>query len=124
VVQVREIPSKRWDLALEQLEVGGELTVLDGDPPIGLQRDVGHPGADGRVHVWVFTERDPKSLTQEIASREVTAGLESLAVAEAADPRLAALLALHGGARKYVFDYGYGGTHVGDIDEDGTVTLH
>lgn len=124
VVQVREIPSQRWDLALEQLEAGGEMTVLDGDPALGLYRHARPLEADGRVHVLVFTKSDRQSLTQEIASREVTAGLQSLAAAQAADPRLGDLLARHGVIRKYVFDYDYGGAHVGDIDDDGIVTLH
>jgi hypothetical protein len=124
VVQVSEIPSKRWDLALEQLDAGGAMTVLDGDPPIGLQRYVGWPGADGLVRVSIFTEQGPQSLTQEIASRDVAAGLQTLADAMTADPRLGALLERHGVVREYVFDYGKGAGAVGDVMADGAVRLH
>jgi hypothetical protein len=124
VVQVSEIPSKRWELALEQLDAGGAMTVLDGDPPIGLQRYVGWPGADGLVHVSIFTEQGPQSLTQEIASRDVAAGLQTLADAMTADPRLGALLERHGVVREYVFDYGKGAVAAGDVMADGAVRLH
>lgn len=124
LVQVSEIPSKRWDLALEQLDVGGAMTVLDGDPPIGLQRYVGWPRADGLVHVSIFTEQGPQSLTHEVASRDVAAGLQTLAGAMKADPRLVDLLERHGVVREYVFDYGKGAVSVGDVDEDGVVRLH
>ena len=100
------------------------MAVLDGDPPIGLQRHVGWPGADGLVHVSIFTERGPGSLTHEIASRDVTSGLQNLAEATTADPRLSELLKRHGVVCEYVFDYGNGAVAVGDVDDDGAVLLH
>lgn len=128
VVRVSEIPSKRWDLALEQLDAGGAMTVLDGEPLIGLQRYFGWPGADGQVLVSVFTALEPHSLTQEIASSDVAAGLQTLSEAVAADPRLAALLQRRGVACEYVFDYGHGAVAVavavGGVDVNGSVTLH
>jgi hypothetical protein len=123
VVLVSEIPSRRWELALEQLDAGGAMTVLDGDPPIGLQRYLGWPGADGHIHVSIFTALEPQSLTQEIASRDVGAGLRTLADAVAADPRLAELLERHGVIREYILDDGNGAVLVGDLDEQGSVRL-
>lgn len=114
VIQVSENRSKRWDLALERLDRGGATTVVDGDPPTGLQRWVGRPGVDGRIHVSIYTELEPKSLTPEIASRDVAAGLRTLAEAVTADPRLAALLQRHGVVREYVYDNG--AVTVGDVD--------
>jgi hypothetical protein len=113
----------RWDLAIEQLDGGGALTVLAGEPPIGLQRWVGWPGADGRIHVSIYTELEPRSLTPEVASRDVTAGLQTLGEAVASDPRLAELLERHGVVREYVYDYGNGAVAVGDVNQDGTVSL-
>ena len=72
VVTIREIPSPRWDLALERLADGGAMTVLDGDPPLGLQRYAGWPGADGRIHISLFTQLEPHVITQEIAGRETS----------------------------------------------------
>ena len=100
------------------------MTVLEGAPPIGLQRYVGWPGADGLVHVSIFTEQGLESLTQEIASRDVAVGLQTLADAMAADPRLVDLLESHGVVGDYVFDYGNGAVAVGDVDESGVVRLH
>jgi hypothetical protein len=123
LVNLSEIPSGRWDLALEHLDAGGPMTVLQGEPPIGLQRYVGWPGADGHVHVSVFTTLEPNVLTEAIASRDVASGLRTLAVAVAADPRLDDLLQRHGVVREYVFDYDHGAVTVGDVDEDGSVRL-
>lgn len=83
-VRVSEIPSGRGDLALEQLDAGGAMTVVDGEPPIGLQRYFGWPGADGHVHVSIFTDVEPQALTQAIASRDAEAGLQTLAPLPAA----------------------------------------
>lgn len=99
------------------------MTLLDGEPPIGLQRYTGWPGADGRVHVSIFTAMDPPSLTREIASRDAEAGLRTLTAALVADPRLADLLDRHGVVHEYVFDYGHGAVRVGAISESGEVTL-
>ena len=37
-IRIGEIPSPRWDLALEKITDAGMLTVLDCEPPVGLQR--------------------------------------------------------------------------------------
>jgi len=125
VVRVSQIPSSRWDLALEQIAGGGAMTVLECEPPVGLQRYEGWPGADGVVHISIFTSHEPSSLTAEIATREVAAGLRHLSKAMAADPRLGVLLDRYGVVREYVYvyDYGTGAVAVADASEDGTVTL-
>lgn len=123
VVRVSEIPSTRWDLALRQLASAGAMTVLDSDPPVGLQRYDGWPGADGHIHVSIFTSLEPNSITDEIAAREVVAGLDHLSTVLAADPRLAVLFDEYGVVREYVYDYGHGAVRVADVGEDASVTL-
>lgn len=99
------------------------MTVLGGEPPVGIQRHVGWPGADGRIHISVFTSREPNSVTREIAQAEVTAGLGQIRAATDADPRLKALFETFGVARSYLYDYGTGAARIGDIADDGTLTL-
>lgn len=99
------------------------MTVVDGDPAIGLQRYAGWPGADGHVHVSIFTDVEPQALTQAIASRDTEAGLQTLAKLLVADRRLGRLLERHGVVREYVFDYGHGAVRVGAISDSGKVTL-
>lgn len=123
VVAIHEIPSSRWDLAIATLGDGGPMTVLDCDPPVGLQRYAGWPGADGRIHVSLFTELRPHDITQEMAAREVKAGMEQLALALAADARLQALFDKHGVSLEYVYDYGHGAVRIGDVTASGTITL-
>jgi hypothetical protein len=79
---------------------------------------VGWPGADGRIHVSIYTDLEPQSLTPEIASKDVAAGLQTLGDAVAADPRLEDLLQRHGVVREYVYDYGNGTLSVGDVEAD------
>jgi hypothetical protein len=123
VVAIHEIPSPRWDLALETLADGGPMTVLDCDPPVGLQRYAGWPGADGRIHVSLFTELEPHVITREIAAGEVKAGLEQLGLALAADARLQVLFDKHGVSLDYVYDYGHGAVRIGHVTASGRITL-
>lgn len=118
-----EIPSQRWEVALGLLNDGGELFLLPGEPPVGLQRYVGFPKADGLIHVSVFTEVEPSKVTPEIATRDAVLGLEVIRRAEAADVRLSRLFDQHGVIFEYVFDYGHGAVKIGDIASDGSVQL-
>lgn len=124
VITISEIPSGRWDLALGRLQAGGPMVVLDCEPPVGIQRWVGWPGADGHVHVSIFTTQDPDSLTAEIAARDVASGLEYLRMALVADPRLGIVFDEYGVVRRYVYDYGQGAVAVGEVLEDGSVRIH
>lgn len=123
VVAIDEIPSPRWDLALELIEAAGRLTVLAGDPLVGLQRYDGWPGADGQIHVSIFTEFEPRTITPEMASRDCRAGLEQLGRALAADPRLQSFFAKYGSVYEYVYDYGNGAVCIGTVDAKGEVSL-
>jgi hypothetical protein len=123
VVRISEIPSPRWDLALEKIADAGPLTLLDCEPPVGLQRHGGWPGADGHVHVSIFTRLEPSALTHETAERDVRVGLAHLDAAIAADARLRGLLDEYGLVCSYVFDYGNGAVRVGAVSDDGEVTL-
>ena len=123
VVRVDEIPGPRWDLAFAKLDTGGAMTVLDGDPPIGLQRYCGWPAADGQVHISIFTKLEPSTVTKVIAERDAKAALQTLTNAVTADPRLADLFLRHGLVCEYVYDYGHGAAKIGDVAEDGSVTL-
>ena len=123
VVRVSEIPGSRWDLALDQLADAGAMTVLDCEPPVGLQRDDGWPGADRHIHLSIFTSLEPGSLTAQIATNDVTTGVGHLAGVIDADPRLAALFEEYGVVRAYVYNYGHGAVKVADVSDDGTVTL-
>lgn len=73
---ISEVPGERWELALEFLREGGPLVVLDGPVPVGLARYSGWPGADGKIHVSVYTTREAKSVLPEVATADVRRGLE------------------------------------------------
>lgn len=98
--------------------------MIDVEPPVGLQRYVGWPGADGHIHISIYTTLEPGSLTDEIATRDAHDGLARLGDALDADPRLGTLMDKFGTVRKYVYDYGHGAVAVGDVGADGTVTLY
>ena len=48
-LEIDEVPGSRWEIALQLLEDGGGLVVVPGEVPVGLQRWVGWPQADGKV---------------------------------------------------------------------------
>ena len=123
-VQVGEIPSERWEIALGLLIEGGRLFLLPGETPVGLQRYHGFPNADGLIHVSVFTQLEPPTVTPEIAQRDARLGLEVVRKAESADPMLSQLLERFGVIFEYVCDYGNGAVKIGDIFPDGQVSLH
>lgn len=120
---VDEIPSERWSLALDLLRDAGPMFVLPGEVPVGVQRYAGWPGADGLVHVSLFTSTEPNAVTQEMAQRDVASGLTTVQNAAAADPTLLLLFEQYGVVYDYVFDYGHGAVRIGDADVDGSVRL-
>jgi hypothetical protein len=107
--RVSEVPGERWELALEFLRDAGPMFVLDGPVPVSLQRYGGWPGADGKIHVCVYTTREPKSVTPEIATADFRRGLETLRQAIAADDRLQVMINEYGVSYEYVYDYETGG---------------
>jgi len=121
--EVAEIPSDRWDLALDLLRDGGHMLVLPGEVPVGLQRYSGWPKADGCVHVSIFTGAEPSAVSLEMAQHDVDRGLATVRAAEEADVRLSRLFDKHGVVFEYVYDYGHGAVRIGDVDEVGTVAL-
>jgi len=121
--KVTEIPGQRWDLALELLHDGGHMFVLPGDVPVGLQRYVGWPKADGHVHVSIFTGIEPNAASVEIAQSDVALGVAAVRAAQAADARLSRIFDEYGVIFEYVYDYGHGAVRIGDVDEAGAVTL-
>jgi hypothetical protein len=64
------------------------MFILDGPVPVSLQRYTGWPGADELIHVCVYTTREPKSVTPEVATADFRRGMETLRQAMAADDRL------------------------------------
>jgi hypothetical protein len=120
---IDEIPGQRWEIALELLRDGGQLFLIPGDVPVGLQRYVGWPRADGQIHVSIFTETEPQAVTTEMATRDARAGLAAVTTAQLADSRLADLFTEFGVVYEYVYDYGQGAVKIGDVTDDGSVTL-
>jgi hypothetical protein len=121
--RITEVPGERWELALELLRDAGQMVVLDGPVPVSLQRYSGWPGADGKIHVCVYTTRSPKSVTPGMATAEFRQALETLRQATAADNRLQAMIDEYGVIYEYVYDYETGGAAIGRAAEDGTVTM-
>jgi hypothetical protein len=117
------VPGERWELALEFLREAGPMFVFDGPVPVSLQRYSGWPGADGKIHVCVYTTREPKSVTPEIATADFQRGLETLRQAIAADDRLQVMINEYGAIYEYVYDYETGGAAIGRAAQDGTVTM-
>ena len=86
--RITEVPGERWELALEFLRDAGPMFVLDGPVPVSLQRYSGWPGADGKIHMCVYTTRSPTSVTPEVATTDFQHALVTLRQAIAADDRL------------------------------------
>lgn len=121
--EVAEIPSERWELALDLLDQAGHMVVLPGEVPVGIQRYSGWPGADGLIHVSIFTDVEPRAVTREMAGHDVNLGLSAVKRAAAVDPRLSRMFERYGVEYDYVFDYGHGAVKIGDVDEHGVVRL-
>ena len=121
--RITEVPGERWELALEFLRDAGPMFVLDGAVPVSLQRYSGWPGADGKIHMCVYTTRPPKSVMPEVATADFQHALVTLRQAIAADDRLQALIDEYGVVYEYVYDYETGGAVIGRATEDGTITM-
>lgn len=122
-IRIHEIPSDRWEIALDCLDNGGPMSVLAGEPLSGCNGGPDGRQLTARIHVSIFTTTDPSMLTIDSSSREAKAGLTHLKAALATDPRLDALFERHGVVVEYVCDYGQGAVQVGSVDEAGEVEL-
>lgn len=120
---VDEIPSDRWELALALLRDGGPLVVVRGEIPLGFQRHVGWPNADGMIHVSAFTRSAPSELTDEAVRRDGVAAVGLLQDVVAADPRLTQMFDRYGKCVEYVYDYGNGAVRIGVIGDNGSIAL-
>ena len=119
ILPVHQYTGPAWEAALQLFE-SGKGTV--GIGTVHIQRWVGWPGADGAVHLQVFTGREPKSLTLQTASTEISAGVEAVAAAKAADRRLGELFSRYGVVWEYCYDYGMGTIRLAVIDHKGRTT--
>jgi hypothetical protein len=120
---VDEIPSERWDAALDLIASGGPLVVVEREVALGLQRYVGWPRADARIHVSAYTTTEPSRLTEAAIERDVHFAVQLLADVIQHDGRLGQLLSDIGYEFEYLYDYGMGAVKVGFIDPAGRVTL-
>jgi hypothetical protein len=122
-LKVDEIPSPRWELALECLTDGGPTVLLDGEVRIGLQRWLGFPLADGKIHIYTWTEVEPSQVSRAIVESGVRAALATLDKALAADKRLKQILETAGVEYEFLFDYGMGAVKVATFEGDGSFEL-
>jgi hypothetical protein len=121
---IGEIPSPRWDLALQCLLDGGPTVALDDVVRVGLQRWVGFPGADGKVHIYTWTEVEPDRLSPAMIESAVRGALATLDRALAADERLGRILEDAGVEYEFLWDYGTGGAiKVATFHRDGSYEL-
>jgi hypothetical protein len=120
---VDEIPGPRWELALERLRDGGPTVILPGDVTVGLQRWIEVPAADGKLHVYIWSETEPSALTAAMVESDVQGGLATLSRAMIADPRLVALMSSLDVSYDYLYDYGMGAVQVAALDADGSVAM-
>lgn len=105
---------------MEMLNGGGPTAILDGPIRVGLQRWVGFPKADGKVHIYVWTTTEPSQLTDERVQKDIRQALELLDEVRAADPGFTNLLADAGSSYEYLYDYGMGAATVATFDESGS----
>jgi hypothetical protein len=121
--EVDEIPSPRWEAALDLIRDGGPLVVVRRKIALGFQRYIGWPKADGLIHVSAFTSSAPSEPTDETKARDGEAASRLLSAVVAADPRLAEALDAFGTRFEYGYDYGNGAVRIGTIGEDGLIVL-
>lgn len=121
--EVNEIPSPRWDVALDLIRDGGPLVVVRREIALGFQHHFGWPNADGLIHVSAFATLAPSELTDESKNRDGEAAAKLLRDVVAADARLGATFDTYGMQLEYVYDYGNGAVRIGRISEDGDVAL-
>lgn len=122
-LKIEEIPSPRWERALDFLRNGGPTVLLDGEVRIGIQRWVGFPLADGKIHVYTWTELEPSQLSAALVSAGVHSALATLDRALAADARLGQILKDAGTEYEYLCDYGMGAVRVATFRNDGSFEL-
>lgn len=121
--RVEEVPSARWDEALELIRVGAPMVVVEREVPISFQRHHGWPGADGKVHICTYTETNPSELTPEAANADGRRARRILDDLLGQDPRLGALLDEFDWTFDYNLDYGHGGARLGTVEADGSITF-
>ena len=117
-VTVREIPSPRWEVAIDLLVHGRGYVVLEGDVDVALRRWVSDPRPDPRLNVGIYATHEPSKTSGAMAAAEVTMGLATYRSALAADPRLSSLVEQNGQVIEYLYDYGMGAVLVGTVSED------
>ena len=120
---IDEITSDRWELALALLRDGGPLVVVRREVPLGFQRYVGWPNADGLIHISAFTHSARSELTDDAVRRDGVAAVGLLRDLVAADPRLGQMFDTYGKCVEYVYDYGNGAVPIGVIGDDGSIAL-
>lgn len=105
----------RWGLALDLIE-SGEDSVELGDS-LNVRREVGFPGADGKVHftVWI-NSADPEHTE---AQAQVDRARALIADIAGDDERLQSLLKSYGATWELAHDYGTGSVLVAQVAEDG-----
>jgi hypothetical protein len=118
VFTVLEIPSARWEIAMDQLEHGRGYVVLEGDVDVALRRWPTGPRPDPRLNVAIYATSEPRKTPSTVATREVGLGLAAYRSAIGADSRLAALIEQHGQVIEYLYDYGMGAVLVGTVSDD------
>src|SRR5712691_6021984 len=119
---VDEIPSARWDAALDVIESGaGPMVVVEREVALGFQRYSGGPRPDGRIHVRAYTATEPSQLTEAAIARDGRAAVQLLADVIELDARLGRLLSEIGFDFEYLYDYGMGAAKIGSISDDGQV---
>jgi hypothetical protein len=120
---IDEIPGPRWEIALQLLTEGGPTVLLDGEVRIGIQRWLGFPLADGKIHIYTWTELEPSRLSPAIIENGVRAALATLDRALAADERLGRILETSGVEYEILSDYGMGAVKVATFRTDGSYEL-
>jgi hypothetical protein len=122
-IKVEEIPIPRWELALDSLRDGGPTVLLEGEVRIGIQRWVGFPLADGKIHIYTWTQLELSKLSGAIVETGVRSAIATLDRALAADARLGQILEDAGAEYEYLADYGMGAVKVATFAKDGSYEL-
>ena len=120
---VDEIPSERWEMALDLIGSGGPLVLVEREISLGFQRHIGWPTADGRVHVSAYTAASPSQLTEAAVEQDGRMAAQLLADVVERDAQLSRLLNALGFDFDYVYDYGNGAVKIGSISSDGHIAL-
>lgn len=95
------------------------MVVLEGQPRIGLRRDIWRGGS--ALVVAVPTSTQPRSLTPEIIKADAQQAAARLDQIAAADARLADIMSRGKIVHQYLYDYGAGFLGLALLDETGNV---